>query len=99
MHGMILPTEVDTLDHFKRQSRAEIRKLKRSGRPKVLTVNGKPAVIVQDAAAYEAQMRLLDEIDCVAAVREGAADADAGRLVDAVAFVRQLRREPLPRKR
>lgn len=89
---MILPSDIDTLDNFKRQTKREIQKLKRSGRPKVLTVNGKPTVVVQDAAAYESQMHQLDYLDCVEAVREGAADIDAGRAVDAATYFKSLSR-------
>jgi len=53
---MILPNDIHTLDSFRRQSKQHVDRLKDSGRPEVLTVNGKPAVIVQDASAYQAQM-------------------------------------------
>jgi hypothetical protein len=37
-----------------------------AGEPEVLTMNGKAAVVVQDAEAYQ---RLLDRVDCVDTVR------------------------------
>lgn len=91
---MIRPTDIGTLDEFKRKSKQQIRRLRASGRPAVLTVNGKPAVVVQDVAAYERQMRMLEEMDVVSAVREGAADADAGRVVDARAYFGKFARPP-----
>lgn len=89
---MILPTDIDTLDNFKRQSKREIQKLKRSGRPKVLTINGKAAVIVQDASAYENLIRWMDQVDCIEAVQQGAAEADAGKLIDADEYFRKAKR-------
>ncbi len=89
---MILPTDIETLDNFKRRSKRQIHRLKQTGRPTVLTVNGKPAVVVQDASAYEKQMARLMQLDVIAAVREGAADADAGRVEDAGKFFKRLRR-------
>ena len=89
---MILPTDIDTLDNFKRRSKRQIHRLKQTGRPTVLTVNGKPAVIVQDATAYERQMQRLMQLDVIEAVREGATDADAGRVEEASKFFRRLRR-------
>lgn len=98
MMRMILPSDIDTLDNFKRRTKQQIRRLRQSGNPTVLTVNGKPAVVVQDSAAYEAQMRRLAEFDFVAAVNDGAADCDAGRMTEANAFFKQLRREKVRRK-
>jgi prevent-host-death family protein len=88
---MILPTDIETLDNFKRRSKRQIHRLRQTGRPTVLTVNGKPAVVVQDAAAYQRQMERLMQLDVIEAVREGAADADAGRVEDAARFFKRLR--------
>ncbi len=44
---------VHALDHFKRQT-AEFRKrLKTTGQPEILTVDGRAELVVQDAAAYQ----------------------------------------------
>jgi hypothetical protein len=51
--------------------------------PMVLTVNGKAEVVVQDAAAYQRlvdQAAQVDREEAVAAIREGLADAEAGRV-------------------
>lgn len=78
-----LETGIDSLTNFKRQTADYLRQLHSSGEPLVLTVNGKAEVVVQDAAAYQ---RLLDQASkaereaAVAAIREGLADAEAGRL-------------------
>jgi PHD/YefM family antitoxin component YafN of YafNO toxin-antitoxin module len=48
---MILPNDIHTLDSFRRQSKQHVDRLKETGRPEVLTVNGKPALVVQDASA------------------------------------------------
>ncbi len=92
MMRMIRPTDIDTLDNFKRRSRQEIAKLRRSGRPKVLTVNGVPAIVVQHAQSYEEIGSALDAAECIAAVRKAAAEADAGQLLDAKSCFRSLRR-------
>ena len=91
---MILPTDIETLDNFKRRSKRQIHRLRQTGRPTVLTVNGRPAVVVQDAVAYQKQMQRLMQLDVVEAVREGATDADADRVEDAAKFFKRLRRAP-----
>jgi hypothetical protein len=57
---MIKPEDVCSLTAFQRNTRAHIDRLKRTGRPEVLTVNGQAELIVQHAAAYQ---RLLDQLE------------------------------------
>ena len=78
-----LENGIDSLTNFKRQTADYLRQLRTSGSPVVLTVNGKPEVVVQDAAAYQRLVDLAakaDHEETVAAIREGLADADAGRM-------------------
>ncbi len=48
-----LAHDIDSLTNFKRQSAEYLDRLKESGEPVVLTVNGKANVVIQDAAAYQ----------------------------------------------
>ena len=63
---MIDLNNIRSLSDFQRNTREHIRRLKRSGKPEVLTVNGKAEVVVQNAAAYQ---RLLDSADLADSVR------------------------------
>ena len=59
------------LSEFQQNPADHIRRLKQTGRPEVLTVDGQAELVVQDAAAYG---RLLDELDraqAVAGIRRG----------------------------
>ena len=74
---------IDSLTNFKRQTSQYLRQLRESGSPIVLTVNGKAQVVVQDAAAYQRLVELAaraDQAEVVTAIREGLADANAGRV-------------------
>lgn len=51
--------QVFSLTDFLRHHRQHIDRLTQSGKPSVLTVNGKPALIIQDAESYQA---LLDRL-------------------------------------
>jgi PHD/YefM family antitoxin component YafN of YafNO toxin-antitoxin module len=51
---------IHSLSDFQRNAKDHIRKLKRSGKPAVLTVNGEAEVVVQSAEAYQ---KLLDDPD------------------------------------
>ena len=52
--------DILSLTDFHRNSKAHLKRLRRTGRAAILTVNGKAEVVVQDAAAYE---RLLDRLN------------------------------------
>jgi prevent-host-death family protein len=71
-------TDVHSLTEFQRNAKALIGKIKQSKSPLVLTVNGHPEVVVQDAEAYQAMVERLREMEDLVAIREGLAQADAG---------------------
>src|SRR5690349_2372856 len=91
-----LPTGIDSLTKFKRQTAEYLDELRRTGDPLVLTVNGKAEVVVQDAAAYqklvEAAARAERE-ETIAAIREGLADVKAGRTKPARAALAKIARK------
>lgn len=57
---MIRPEDIGSLTDFSRNAKAHIRRLKRTGRAELLTVNGKAEVIVQNASAYQ---RLIESLE------------------------------------
>ena len=57
---MIKPEDVCSLTAFQRNTRAHIDRLRETGRPEVLTVNGQAELVVQHAAAYQ---RLVEELE------------------------------------
>lgn len=59
--SMINPSDVHSISEFKRNTPAYLKRLKRTGRPEVLTTNGESAVVVQDSKAYERQMLELEQ--------------------------------------
>jgi PHD/YefM family antitoxin component YafN of YafNO toxin-antitoxin module len=56
---MIRANNVRALSDFQRNTKQHLRRLKTSGEPEVLTVNGKAALVIQSADAYQ---RTLDRI-------------------------------------
>lgn len=56
---MIKIEDILSLTEFHRRSRDHINHLRATGRPQVLTINGKAELIVQDATAYQ---QLLDRL-------------------------------------
>jgi prevent-host-death family protein len=86
---------IDSLTNFKRRTSEYLKQLHSSGSPMVLTVNGKPEVVVQDAAAYQQlvdRVAQADRAEAVAAIREGLADIEAGRVQPARKALEDLAR-------
>ena len=50
---MNITEDISPLTEFKRESARMIARIKETGRPQILTVNGKPSVVVMDAAAWQ----------------------------------------------
>ena len=50
---MDIVEDIQPMTAFRNRSAAFVRHLRETGRPVVLTINGKAAVVVQDAAAYQ----------------------------------------------
>lgn len=67
----IRPEDIHSLSDFQRKTREHIERLQETGRPELLTVNGKAALVVQDADAYQRLLELADRMDTLLAVREG----------------------------
>jgi len=60
---MIRPEDIGSLTDFARNAKAHLRRLKRTGRPELLTVNGKAEVVVQNASAYQRLLEALEELE------------------------------------
>ncbi|HEX4134671.1 MAG TPA: type II toxin-antitoxin system Phd/YefM family antitoxin [Bryobacteraceae bacterium] len=75
--------DIQSMTTFKRNSAGLVKRMRKSGRPLVLTVKGKAEVVVMDAGTYQ---QLADRIDTVEGIRRGLAQAKRGqgRSVDEV---------------
>ena len=82
--------DVVSLSDFKRRTREVIDRLRKTGRPIVLMINGKPDLVIQDAATYRT---LLDRVEAIERIREGLADVKAGRTRPARQVFTWLRRK------
>jgi PHD/YefM family antitoxin component YafN of YafNO toxin-antitoxin module len=60
--AMIRPQDIGSLTEFQRNTQSHLKRLKRTGRPELLTVNGKAEVVVQNAAAYQRLIESLEKL-------------------------------------
>lgn len=90
---MNITEDIRSLTEFKRNSARLIAQIKETGRPQILTVNGKPSVVVMDAAAWQEVQDQLDYADTVTGIRRGLAQAWAGEGIGAARFFDELARK------
>ncbi len=74
-----LTQDIQSLTTFRRRSADFLKQLKKSKRPVVLTVKGKAAAIVQDAAAYQRLLDIAAAADPREGIRQGLEDVHKGR--------------------
>lgn len=68
---MKLTRDIQSLSTFKRDTAKFVRQLKKTGKPVVLTVNGKAELVVQDAASYQRLMEAQDRMEAIEGIRRG----------------------------
>ncbi len=97
---MISLKDIESLTAFKRNTTEYVKKIKKSGNPLVLTVNGKAEIIVQDAESYQRMLELLDRAETIEAVREGLASVREGKTMSLDQFDKEMRKKiRAPKKR
>ncbi len=91
---MINLHDIRSLTDFQRNTKKHLRRLKSSGRPEVLTVNGTAEVVVQDARAYE------EMLDTIRGIQRGLDSMKAGGGRPFRAVLDEIRdRHSIPRRR
>jgi len=67
---MFRSSDIHTVTDFSRKPAEHIKRLTQSKRPEILTVNGKAAVVVQDAETYERMAQLADYAESIVNIRK-----------------------------
>jgi hypothetical protein len=70
---------IDSLTNFKRNTPVFLDRLRESGRPLVLTINGKAKLVVQDAVSYQQLLDLIDRLEAVKGIQRGLHEMKAGK--------------------
>lgn len=97
---MISLKDIESLTAFKRNTNEYVKRIKKSGAPLVLTVNGRAELVVQDAESYQRMLELLDRAETVEAVRDGLESVRQGRTMSLDEFDREMRKKiRAPKKR
>ena len=74
---MVRVDQIRSLSDFQRNTRKHIKRLKQTGQPEVLTVNGQAELVVQSAASYQKLLDAADLSDSVRVLRKRLASSGA----------------------
>jgi PHD/YefM family antitoxin component YafN of YafNO toxin-antitoxin module len=96
---MLHVDDIRSLTDFQRGAKAHIARLKKSGRPEVLTVNGKAKVVVQDAVAYQRLLDQVEEAATIAGIERGLEESARGEGRPMREFLDEIRRNSRMRRK
>jgi PHD/YefM family antitoxin component YafN of YafNO toxin-antitoxin module len=82
--------DIQSLTEFQRKSRETIARLKRTGRPAILTVNGQAEIVIQDAEAYQRLLDRAEQAEKLMELRRSIAEYRAGEVRDANKVLTEL---------
>lgn len=87
---MVKLSQIHSLTEFQRNAKEHIDRMKQTGEPEVLTVNGQAEVVVQSTQSYQ---ELLDDAELARSlrvIRQSLEDAKAGRTQPMKQFLKTL---------
>jgi PHD/YefM family antitoxin component YafN of YafNO toxin-antitoxin module len=90
---MVNLTDIHSLTDFQRNVKTHLKHLKHTGRPAVLTVNGKAELVVQDAASYQRLLDLVEWAEAVAGIQRGLDEVKRGKTRSFTAAVEAVGRK------
>lgn len=90
---MLSINDIHPLTDFLRNHKAHISRIKETGTPEVLTVNGKAELVVMDATAFQALLDKVERSETIEAIREGLAAAERGEMKPAEQVFEEMRRK------
>jgi prevent-host-death family protein len=90
---MNLNRDIHPLTDFKHRTPEFVQRLKTTGEPIVLTINGKAALVVQDAESYQKLLDLAEEARVLEGIRQGLEEMRAGHGRPAEEVIADIRRD------
>jgi PHD/YefM family antitoxin component YafN of YafNO toxin-antitoxin module len=94
---MIKLEDIHSLSDFQRNTKEHVTRLKETGKPTVLTVNGKAELVVLAAASFQELADKVERAEAIEGIRRGLGEAKAGRgrpIKEALEGIRKRRQIP-----
>lgn len=87
---MIHLQNIHSLTDFQRNTKQHLKRLKESGLPEVLTINGKAELVVQNAESYQRLLELADRAEAIEGIRRGLESMKRGEGHPAEEFFKEM---------
>lgn len=87
---MNITKDILPLTEFKRDTSRFITHLQETGRPSILTVNGKPSLVVMDTETWQETQDQLEYARTVTGIRKGLAQVREGLGTEATEFFEKI---------
>ncbi len=96
---MVNLKNIHPLSEFQRNAKSHIARLKHSGEPSILTVNGQAEVVVISANAYQKLLDEMEMLDNLNSIHKGMLAAERGEGLPVEEAFRQVRARVKARRR
>ena len=90
---MIDLDKIHSLSDFQRNTKKHLRRLKKTGRPEILTVNGQAEVVVQSAAGYQELLDATEFAEALPILQKSLDEARRGQGIPAAEVFAEIRRK------
>ncbi len=85
--------DISSLTDFQRNARKHLRQMKKTGRPRVLTVNGKAEAILLGSKAYEKLLDAFEYVEAVEGIKKGLEEMAQGKGIPLEEFDARMRKK------
>jgi PHD/YefM family antitoxin component YafN of YafNO toxin-antitoxin module len=86
-----LSRDIQSLTDFKKNTPDFVHQMKETGKPIVLTINGKAELVVQDSASYQKLIERAERSERMEALQASLEDMRAGRVIPAETMLAEMR--------
>jgi PHD/YefM family antitoxin component YafN of YafNO toxin-antitoxin module len=82
---------IHPLTDFLRNHKEHIARIKKTGDPEILTINGKAEIVMVDAESYQSIISKIQQIETIEAIRIGLKAAENGEMKPAEQVFREMK--------
>jgi prevent-host-death family protein len=83
--------DIHPLTDFQRNAKSHLNRVNKTGRPEVLTVNGRAEAVLVGRKAYEKMQYAMEELAAIKSIQTGLDQMAAGKTISAKAVHQRLR--------
>ena len=83
--------DINSLTDFKKNTNDFIADLKKTGRPSILTINGKAELVIMDAAAYQKIQEDLESKITLSEIKQSLEEFELGKASSATEVINKLK--------